>query len=356
MVIKQGLTLLLCSSIALSACAPAFANPANQSQPVGSQQVSATSNTQQSPAQVQQLVAPIALYPDSLVAQVLAASTYPAEVVEAQRWVTQHKGLSAQQRADEVNKLSWDPSIKSLIAFPSVLANMDKNLSWTSSLGQAYVQNPQEVMNTIQQLRHRAQSAGHLSSTSQESVSTHGQDIVIQPMNPEVVYVPEYDPWLVYGPPLAAWPGWYGYPGLYFGGPGIFFGVGIGIGAFAAFGWGWHHWGFDWAHRRMMFDHRTFVSRSRTVIDRRTTVNRDFRGGFHHVATANHHFAGGNHFASGNHFGGAHHFASTSHFRGFHHAGGGFRVAGGFHAGGFHGGGFHGGGFHGGGFHGGGRR
>ena len=188
MVIKQGLTLLLCSSIALSACAPAFANPANQSQPVGSQQVSATSNTQQSPAQVQQLVAPIALYPNSLVAQVLAASTYPAEVVEAQRWVTQHKGLSAQQRADEVNKLSWDPSIKSLIAFPSVLANMDKNLSWTSSLGQAYVQNPQEVMNTIQQLRHRAQSAGHLSSTSQESVSTHGQDIVIQPMNPEVVY------------------------------------------------------------------------------------------------------------------------------------------------------------------------
>jgi Protein of unknown function (DUF3300) len=285
-----------------------------------------------------------------LVAQVLAASTYPAEVVEAQRWMTQHKGLSAQQRADEVNKLSWDPSIKSLIAFPSVLANMDKNLSWTSSLGQAYVQNPQEVMNTIQQLRHRAQNAGHLSSTSQETVSTQGQDIVIQPVNPEVVYVPEYDPWLVYGPPLAAWPGWYGYPGLYFGGPGIFFGVGIGIGAFAAFGWGWHHWGFDWAHRRMMFDHRTFVSRSRTFINRRTTVNRDFRGGFHHVATANHHFAGGNH------FGGAHHFASTSHFGGFHHAGGGFRVAGGFHAGGFHGGGFHGGGFHGGGFHGGGRR
>jgi hypothetical protein len=335
MAIQRSLALLLCSSIALSACAPAYAYPPDQNEPVvwspstpGPQQISVTSNVQSSTAQLQQLVAPIALYPDSLVAQVLAASTYPAEVVEAQRWMTQHQGLTAQQRADEVNKLSWDPSIKSLIAFPSVLANMDKNLSWTSSLGQAYVQNPQEVMNTIQQLRQSAQNAGHLSSTSQETVTTQGQDIVIQPVDPEVVYVPEYDPWLVYGPPLVAWPGWYGYPGLYLGTPGIFFGVGIGIGAFAAFGWGWHHWGFDWAHRAVMFNHHTFISRSRTVIDRRTTINRQFRGDFHHVAAADHHFAGVHH------FGGFNHFAGAAHFHGFHHFAGGFRMAGGFHGGG----------------------
>jgi Protein of unknown function (DUF3300) len=346
MAIKRGLIFLLCSSIALSACAPAYAYPASQYQPVawsphtsGSQQASVTSNTQRSPAEFQQLLAPIALYPDSLVAQVLAASTYPAEVVEAERWMTQHKGLTAQQRADDVNQQSWDPSVKALMAFPSVLANMNKNLSWTTSLGQTYVQDPQEVMNAIQQLRHRAQTAGQLSSTSQQTVTTQGQNIVIQPVNPEVVYVPEYDPWLVYGPPLVALPGWYPYPGLYLGTPGIIFGLGIGIGAFAAFGWGWHHWGFDWAHRRVVFNHNTFISRNRTVIDHRVAINRQFRGDFHHIAAGNRHFADVHHFAGAHNFGGLHHFADSSHFGGFHHPAGGFRVAGGFHGGGFHGGG-----------------
>src|SRR6201989_742473 len=141
----------------------------------------------QTQAQLQQLVAPIALYPDALVAQVLAAATYPAEIVEADRWMQQHTDLKGKKLADEVNKQSWDPSVKALAQFPSVLANMDKNLSWTSSLGDAYVNQSQDVMNAVQVMRDRAEKAGNLKSTSQEEVSKQGQTIVIEPADPQVV-------------------------------------------------------------------------------------------------------------------------------------------------------------------------
>src|SRR2546422_1448632 len=123
-----------------------------------------------SPEHLQQLVAPIALYPDELVAQVLAASTYPTEIVEANRWLQQNSSLKGAQLASEVNKESWDPSVKALTEFPSVLANMDKNLSWTSALGDAYFNDQQDVMNAIQALRKRAQDAGTLKTTTQENV------------------------------------------------------------------------------------------------------------------------------------------------------------------------------------------
>jgi hypothetical protein len=161
---------------------------------------------QQTPEQLQQLVAPIALYPDGLAAQILAAATYPAEVVEADRWMQQHSGPQREKVADEVNKQSWDPSVKALAQFPSVLANLDKNLSWTSSLGDAYVNQPQDVMDAVQVMRGRAESAGNLKSTPQEQVTTQGQTIVNEPVSPDVVYVPQYDPWLVYGAPLGVWP------------------------------------------------------------------------------------------------------------------------------------------------------
>src|SRR5690349_1859724 len=112
---------------------------------------------QQSPEELQQLVAPIALYPDALVAQILAASTYPTEIVEADRWMQSNSGLQGKQLAKEVNKQPWDPSVKALTQFPSVLANMDKNLSWTSSLGDAYVNQEQDVMDAVQVMRRRAQ-------------------------------------------------------------------------------------------------------------------------------------------------------------------------------------------------------
>src|SRR5882672_3451431 len=209
----------------------------------------------QTPDQLQQLVAPIALYPDALVAQILAASAYPTEIVEADRWVQQHSDLKGQQLAQAVDQQSWDASVKAVAQFPSVLGNMDKNLSWTSSLGDAYVNQQQDVLDAVQTMRKRAQQAGNLKTTPQEKVVTQGQTIVIQPASPDVVYVPTYDPWLVYGPPVVAYPGWFWYPGLYAVGPGISFGFGFGIGFFGGFGWGFHHWDFDWHDRFVRHDH-----------------------------------------------------------------------------------------------------
>src|SRR6266566_759194 len=217
----------------------------------------------QTPQELQQLVAPIALYPDALVAQILAASTYPTQIVEAQRWMQSHSNLKGEELAKEVDKQNWDPSVKAMTQFPSVLENMDKNLSWTSSLGEAYISQPQDVTDAVQTLRQQARSAGHLNNNEQEQVTTQGNTIVIEPANPEVVYVPAYDPWLVYGAPIVAYPVWYPVPGIFWGGIGLSFGLGFGIGYFGGFGWGWGHWGYDWHARRAFFDHHAYVSNSR---------------------------------------------------------------------------------------------
>src|SRR5258708_39865912 len=118
---------------------------------------------------------------------------------------------------------------------------MDKNLSWASSLGDAYVNQQQDVMNAVQVMRDRAETAGNLKSTSQEKVRKKGQTIVIEPAEPEIVYVPEYDPWLGYGEPIGIWPRWDSDPGLYLAGPGIAFGFCFGVGFFVVFCWVWHH-------------------------------------------------------------------------------------------------------------------
>src|SRR6266478_2502481 len=136
---------------------------------------------QQSSEQLQQLVAPIALYPDALVAQILSAATYPDQVVEAGRWIQQHKDLQGEQLAQEVDKQPWDPSVKALTQFPAVLANMNQNLAWTSELGDAYVNQQQDVSQAIQVMRQRAKQAGNLKTTAQQKVSNQGQTIVIQP-------------------------------------------------------------------------------------------------------------------------------------------------------------------------------
>src|SRR6202140_2656286 len=134
----------------------------------------AASPAKQSPHEVQQLVAPIALYPDALAAQILAASTYPTQIVEADRWIQQHSNLKGEELANEVDKQDWDPSVKAVAQFPSVLENMDKNLSWTSSLGDAYLNQPQDVTDAVQTLRQQARNAGHLNSNDQEKVITQG--------------------------------------------------------------------------------------------------------------------------------------------------------------------------------------
>src|SRR5712671_2981893 len=291
MFLKQSLSLFLSGCLLLTTAPGAFADQAPQSEATTPVQAA-----QQTPAQLQQLVAPIALYPDALVAQVLAAATYPDQIVEADRWLQQHTDLKGEQVGQEVDKQPWDPSVKALTEFPSVLANMDKNLSWTSSLGDAYVNQEQEVMNAVQVMRDRAQRAGNLKSTSQENVTQQGQTIVIEPADPQVVYVPEYDPWLAYGEPIGVWPGWYWYPGLYLTGPGIAFGFGFGIGFFGGFGWGWHNWGYDWHRHGIMFNHNTYISHSR-IFANRSNFNRarGFRGasGFHGGEARG--FAGGQH-------------------------------------------------------------
>jgi Protein of unknown function (DUF3300) len=231
--------------------------------------------TQQTAEQLQRLVAPIALYPDSLVAQVLAASTFPEQVVEADRWVQAHPDLKGEELGKAVDEQPWDPSVKALAAFPSVLGNMDKNLSWTSSLGDAYYNQQQDVMDAVQVMRKKAQDAGNLKTTAQQTVATQDSNITIEPADPTVVYVPAYDPWLIYGYPIVAWPGWYPYPGIWFGGPYLSFGIGFGIGWWGGFGWGWGHWGFDWHNHYAIYNHGRYYSGSRTFYNR----NNFYRGG-----------------------------------------------------------------------------
>ena len=218
---------------------------------------------QRSTEQLQQLVAPIALYPDELVAQILAAATAPTQIVEADRWLQQHPELKGDALAKAVDPQPWEPGVKALTQFPGLLGMMDKNLSWTSSLGEAYVDAQQNVFAAIQAMRERAQQAGNLKSTQQESVANDGNTIVIEPADPQVLYVPEYDPWLVYGDPLAYYPDWIGVPGYYFDGPGIWFGAGIDIGFFGGFGWGWNHWGTDWHRHGLVHGGHPYVPYSR---------------------------------------------------------------------------------------------
>jgi hypothetical protein len=281
----------------------------------------------------------------------------------------QHPDLKGDQLGQEVDKQSWDPSVKALAEFPSVLANMDKNLSWTSSLGDAYINQQQDVMNAVQALRKSAKKAGNLSTTAQENVTQQGQTIVIAPTNPQIVYVPEYDPWVVYGSPLVAWPGWYWYPGLFVPAPGILFGVGYPIGFFGGFGWGWNNWGSDWHRGAIIYNRNVYMSHSRTFVNRnyytsRAHGNFNHAGGFHGANSFrggdihNSSFAG----RSATQGGFAAHAQPAAHsgaFSGFGHGGvtrsysmrGQSSFGGGFHGGG--GGGFHGGG---GGHGGGGRR
>ncbi len=210
-VLQKSLALYLASWLLLP---PGTINAAQTDQSAGQ---SATEVVKQTTEELEQLVAPIALYPDALVSQILAGATYPTEIVEADRWVQDHPNLKGKDLANAVDQQTWDPSIKALTQFPSVLAKV-----------------------------------------------TEEKTIVIEPADPEVVYVPAFDPWIVYGAPVVVWPGWYAYPGLYVAGPGISFSVGFGIGFFAGFGWGWHGWGCDWGHRTVIYNHNTFISNSKT--------------------------------------------------------------------------------------------
>jgi hypothetical protein len=199
-------------------------------------------------AELDQMLAPVALYPDTLLSQVLMAATYPLEVVQAARWSRAHAGLQGDEAVRAVADKDWDPSVKSLLAFPNLLLRMDEKLDWTRDLGDAFLAQEDQVMDTVQQLRQRAQAAGHLAPDERQRVLADGRTIAIESADPRVVYVPYYDPFVVYGSwwwpayPPVAWAPW---PGYVVARPGFWWGVGVGITTGFFFG------SVDWPHRHV---------------------------------------------------------------------------------------------------------
>jgi hypothetical protein len=209
-------------------------------------------------AQVDRLVAPIALYPDPLIAQILMAATYPLEVVEADRWLQTpaNAALKGDVLTAALQQQPWDPSIKSLVPFPQLLRVMDSNLQWTEQLGDAFLAQQADVMDTVQRLRQRAQAAGSLASTPQQTVSTEDREIMIEPARPDVVYVPDYNPWCTYGDWADP-----DYPPFYFGnwagycGPADYL-MAFGAGFYPFGFWGWGY--FNWRQHHIRIDHDRF--------------------------------------------------------------------------------------------------
>ena len=337
---RNAMHTLLCTGlVAMAGCnrSPAPAqNPASSASaaaaasaaPAPSQTTAATPYTPLSADQLYQLVAPIALFPDNLVAQVLAGSTYPDQITAADNLLTQNPGLKGDALQAQVNPQPWDASVKALTTFPSVLDQMARNPQWTSALGEAYVNDPTDVMNAIQVMRQRASRKGNLRSNAQQVVQTQPvtaventsyadegqapayydgpsvveappQTIEIMPAQQDTVYVPSYDPQTVYGGDVPVYPSYSYQPGGYSTGEiitagAITFGAGILIGTLLDHhhdhnydqppppGGGWHSWGMNWGGRgegggrqrpAVIHDNTTYVSNSTTVVNRYTTNN-----------------------------------------------------------------------------------
>ncbi len=218
-----------------------------------------------SSGQLDSLVTPIALYPDPLLAQVLAASTYPLELVQLQQWLPKHKGLKDKALADAVQREGWDPSIQALAGLPDVVKHLAESIKWTSELGNAFLAQQSDVMDAVQRMRTRAKDNGKLKSTEQITVETKSVEsknvIVIEQANPQVIYVPSYDPAIVWGPaPVYAYPPVY-YPpaGYYAAGMALSFGVGVAMGAFWSGGWGW---GSGWGGNNVNINNNNYFNRN----------------------------------------------------------------------------------------------
>lgn len=222
------------------------------------------------PETLAQLVAPIALYPDAVVAEILAASTYPAQVAAADQWLASMGSAAPDQIAAGADaQTSWDPSVKALTAFPQVMTMLARNLEWTTALGNAYYNQPQDVLGTIQAMRQRAQDAGNLVSTPQEVVASNPGYISIAPASMETVWLPQYNPWTVYGAPVAPFPGFslIGALGAFFGSGGLHYGLSFAMTAFMHTPWGLLGWGLDWLTHAILFNHGSYLTRSASVRD-----------------------------------------------------------------------------------------
>ena len=218
------------------------------------------------PDQLDDLVAPVALYPDPLVSQILVASTYPLELVQALQWLQRNPGIAGAALTQAAEQQNWDPSIQALVIFPDLVKRLNQDITWTTNLGNAFLNQQADVMDAVQRMRSKAQQAGKLSSTPQQTVTTtsdNGQpEIVIQPANPQMIYLPNYDPAYFWGPPLYyPYANWF-YPpyggGAYWG-----FGMGIPMGLYFGGGWGgWGGWGwgFGWGGHNLMINNN-FIHR-----------------------------------------------------------------------------------------------
>jgi Protein of unknown function (DUF3300) len=345
---KKPVSLLLGVSVcvalmSLAGCDKKTDASAPVAAPVAPQAQAAPAYVPPTADQLYQLVGPIALFPDKLVAQVLAASSYPDQITAADNWLPQNKNLKGSQLQDAANQQPWDVSVKGLTQFPSVLDQMAHNIPWTSALGDAYVNDPTDVMNAIQVMRQRAAASGNLKNNKQQRIATAPrvqvappsgyvpppneapiydgpemipappETIVIEPAEPDVVYVPAYNPGVVYGEPQPIYPGYaYEPPPAYYP-PGeivtagvLTFGLGIAVGALIDHhSWGWNSWGVHWGggggggnwnggggpngwHRpAVVYNNNTYVSRSTTIVNRvtnnynnSTVINNNNRNNF----------------------------------------------------------------------------
>lgn len=233
--------------------------------------------------QLDSLVAPIALYPDPLLSQVLVASTYPLEIIQLQQWLAQHKDLKGDALTSAVQKQDWDPSIQAMAVLPDALKQLGDNVKWTTDLGNAFLEQQADVMDAVQRMRMKAKNAGNLKSTAQQKVETETVEsktvVVIQQANPQIVYVPTYNPVVVYGPPVYPYPPIvYPPPGYYVAGAAIAFGVGIAIGAAYHGGWGYN---CGWGHNNININvNNNYVSHyNKTNIN---NVNRNGNNNWQH--------------------------------------------------------------------------
>ena len=232
------------------------------------------------PEELEQILATIALYPDPLVSQILMASTYPLEVALAERWVKQNASLKGDAVTAALEKQDWDPSVKSLVAFPQVLTMMSEKLDWTQKLGDAFLADQKKVLDTIQSLRAKAQASGNLKTTKEQTVIVEEKIIKIEPANPQVIYVPSYNPTVVYGAwPYPAYPPYAYYPPGYVASSMMWFGAGMAMGAAFSGAWGYGWGNCDYNGGKVNIDNSRNFNFSGNNIDRGKYANQLPAGG-----------------------------------------------------------------------------
>jgi hypothetical protein len=274
-IILPRLVAILCAALLVPGDAALLRSQTQQSAPA------AQKTPKIPPEQLDSLVAPIALYPDPMLAQVLAASTYPLEIIQLQQWLEKNKNLKDKALVDAVSKQPWEPSVQALAALPDVVKRLANDIQWTTDLGNAFLTQQSDVMDAVQRMRKKAKDAGNLKPNEQQKVETkvveNKQVIVIQQASPEVVYVPSYNPVVVYGPPVYPYPPiYYPPPGYYAAGMAISFGVGVAMGAAWGGGWGW---GCGWGNNDVDINVNNNFNRNTNVNGGNRVSNQPARGG-----------------------------------------------------------------------------